>query len=315
MATERDARADRIEKDVAAALPGGVEADCAIAAVMGAVTRRMSRGEARRVIGAMPARHRAFLSRLVDERGEEAERLGRPGVLAAIRSDLGGHVDAERVAHAVLGAVGRALPQGLLRDALGQLPPEVASLWRTEAEGPAAGPVTSYPRPLVAEGVARDTVLDHPVIRRLEEMRAVPEGFTGASVFSVVACELTRRLPRGEAQHLVDSLPEPLRPLLDPCMAARDEEPLQFGRDELMDRLAEQLDLDRPSAELVARAVIRCIKDELSAAAKRHVESQLPEDLAELWRLRQSGLTEVQREPKLRRVIEQIARLGTARPR
>lgn len=310
-----DERADAIERAIAAELPDGVAPDCALAAVLGAITRRMSRGEAQKVVAAMPERHRAFLKRLVEDRDEEAERLGRPGVLAAIREELGSEIDAERVAHGVLSVIGRALPQGLLRNALTQLPPEVASLWRTAVEGPVAGPVTSYSRPTVAEGVARDTVVDHPVIRRLEEMNAVPEGFTGAAVFSAVACDLTRRLPRGEAQHLVSCLPEPLRPLLDPCMAARGEEPVQMNRDEFLDRLARQLELDRPSAELVARAVIRCIKDEMSEDAKRHVESQLPEDLADIWRLRHTRLTEVQDATKLRRVIEQAARFGTARLR
>lgn len=309
-----DARADRIEREIASGMPDGVSADCALAAVMSAVTRRMSRGEARRVIAAMPARHRAFLAPLLD-RDEPAERLGRPGVLAAIEAGLGQSGEAEQVAHAVLRAVGHALPQGLLRGALAQLPPEVASLWRTGAEGPAAGPVTSYPRPTVADGVPRDTALDHPMMRRLEQMRAVPDGLTAASTFSIVACDLTRRLPRGEAQRVVDSLPSSLRPLLEPCMAARDEEPQVFTRDDLLDRLSAQLELDRPSAELVARAVIRCIHDEVSEALRRDVESQLPEDLADLWRLGQTRLTEVRREPKARRAAEQAARLGTARPR
>lgn len=159
------------------------------------------------------------------------------------------------------------------------------------------------------------TELEHPLLHRLQEMHAVPRGSTSATTFSLVACDLARRLPRGEALHLVGSLPEPVRPLLDPCMAARDEEPEPCERDAFLDRLAEQLDLDRPTAELVARAVFRVIQDELSADLVRHVESQLPEEIAEMWRLGQTRLTEVPRREKLRRVAERSAREGTARQR
>ncbi|HEY8427623.1 MAG TPA: DUF2267 domain-containing protein [Sandaracinaceae bacterium] len=310
-----DARADRIEGEIASAIPKDVPPECALAAVLGAVTRRMSRGEARRVVAALPGRHQAFLRRLTEERAERAEPLDRKDVLLAIASALGlDEHTSERVAEEVLAAVARALPQGLVRAALAQLPPDVAHLFRTPVEGPVAGPVPIRPRTVDAK-VARDTVVDHPMIARLERMHAVPAGFTGASTFAAVACELARRLPRGEALHLCAALPEPVRALLEPCMAARDEEPEAYRRDDFLERVAASLEIDRTSAELVARAVFRVIHDALPERDVRHVESQLPEPLADVWRLEQTRLADVQEDVKPRRAAVRAARAGTARPR
>ncbi len=315
MPTRSDARADRIEHEIAEAARE-LAPDCALAAVMSAVTRRMSRGEARRIIDALPARHRAFLAHVARDREEAPEPLGRAEIARAIAAELGlDEQGAEHLARAVLAAVGRALPAGLLEKALRELPPEVAHLFRTRIEGPAAGPVPIRPRAIDAGVAPRETVLDHAMTRRLEAMHAVPPGFTGASTLSAAMCELARRLPRGEAAHLVRALPEAVRPLLEACVAAREESPTPCSRDELLDRLAERFEVDRPSAELTLRAVFRVVQDELSEADVRHVESQLPEDIADIWRLGQTRLTEVRSVEKPRRAAERAARAGTARPR
>ncbi len=315
MPTRSDARADRIEHEIAEAARE-LAPDCALAAVMSAVTRRMSRGEARRIIDALPARHRAFLAHVARDREEAPEPLGRAEIARAIAAELGlDEQGAEHLARAVLAAVGRALPQGLLTKALAQLPPDVAHLFRTRSEGPVAGPVPIRPRAIDAGVAPRETALDHAMTRRLEAMHAVPPGFTGASTLSAAMCELARRLPRGEAAHLVRALPEAVRPLLEACVAAREESPAPGSRDELLDRLAERFEVDRPSAELSLRAVFRVVQDELSQADVRHVESQLPEDIADIWRLGQTRLTEVRSVEKPRRAAERAARAGTARPR
>ncbi len=158
------------------------------------------------------------------------------------------------------------------------------------------------------ESVPPETKIDHPLLRRLDAMRAVPPGFTSASTFSIVACALARRLTRGEALRLVEALPAPLAPLLAPCTEARDEAPSTDTREELHDRIAARLGLDHPQAELVARAVLRCIRDAIGEDHARHIESQLPEDLADLWRLDQTRLTEVQGDEKPRRVVQRAAR-------
>lgn len=320
MATQHDdGRADDIERELAANLPRGINTQCALVAVMRAITRRMSRGDARRIVGAMPERHRALLARFVDERDERAADLGRAEILAAIASDL--RIDAtaaEHVAQAVLGALSRALPQELVRNTLAQFPPDVTRLWRRELEAPTAGLSTRRVQPVGANGVPRDFELDHPLLRRLEAMHAVPPGFTSAATFSFVACDLLRRLPRGEALQVVDALPQPVRSLFGPCMAGRGEEPEEYEpreRDIFLDRIARQLEIDRPSGELVARAVFRILQDEMTREHVRHVESQLPEGIAEIWRLDDTRLTEVPHREKIRRAAERAARAGTARPR
>jgi uncharacterized protein (DUF2267 family) len=294
---------DRLDEHVGAKLPRGIDAECAIAAVMTAMTRRMSRGEAQRIVEALPERHRRRLHEAVSQRDEAAPRAGRAEVIGEVAEALRVPPElAEQTTRAVLGAVGRSLPPGRLRRALAQLPRGVASLWGSRAEGPGPGPVPIRPRWVTFE-VDPELDVDHPLARELERMHAVPEGFTGASTFSVVTCALARRLSRGEAARILGRMPPALRSLVEPDLANRDEWPEPFHRHALLDRLAERFGIDRPSAELVARAVFGALHSLLGPDDTRHVESQLPEDLADLWRLHQTRLTEVGTPTKVRRAV------------
>lgn len=121
----------------------------------------------------------------------------------------------------------------------------------------------------------------HPLLAEVARRIALPEGISAATAFTVVMSNLSRRLTLGEARHVVRALPPDVRPLLEPSLLDRAEEPERFGRDELFARIARDLPTDRPEA--VAREVIRTTERYLSKQAFKHVRSQLPADLNRLW--------------------------------
>lgn len=286
------------DDEVSAALPDGLEAECAIAAVLTAMSARLGRGEAQRILHALPEPHRGAVERALERDAQRERASGRSEVIGDVaRALVVDEATAEAATRVVLRAVARALPQGVMRRVLAQLPRGVATLWGSRAEG--AAPMRA--RRVTAFEVDPDLDVEHPVPRALETMHAVPEGFTGASTFSIVACAFARRLSRGEAARIVALLPPALRPLIEPDLANREERPETWHRDELLDRLAERFGIDRPSAELVTRAVLGVLHELLDPHESRSVESQLPEDLAELWRLGQTRLTEVGAPTKVRR--------------
>jgi uncharacterized protein (DUF2267 family) len=96
-------------------------------------------------------------------------------------------------------------------------------------------------------------------------------------------------VPGGQAADLRQAVPSPLRNLFESCPRRRDEPPEVFDRQEFLRRVADRLRIAPHEAEPVARAVFGALLDEVPSVRREvdDVESQLPHDLKELWRVRQ----------------------------
>lgn len=121
------------------------------------------------------------------------------------------------------------------------------------------------------------------VLDEIEIRVDLPRGMTAADAFSAVMCSLFDRLSGGEAQHVVLSLPELVRPLVERCLAHRGEAAGVFDREQFMERIASHLGTDLAAAEAIALAVFAGVKRLLPEKEVQDVTSQLPADLAALW--------------------------------
>jgi uncharacterized protein (DUF2267 family) len=84
---------------------------------------------------------------------------------------------------------------------------------------------------------------------------------------------LARRISRGEAEDLAARLPGRLRACLEY------EGPLEkFGLEEFLRRIARQADVDRPTAEQVARAVVATLWRAVGGEEFHDMRSQLPKE-------------------------------------
>jgi uncharacterized protein (DUF2267 family) len=84
---------------------------------------------------------------------------------------------------------------------------------------------------------------------------------------------LARRVSRGEAEDLAARLPGRLRPCLE------HEGPLEkFGLDEFLRRVAQQVGVDRSTAERVARAVFATLRRAVGSEEFHDMRSQLPKE-------------------------------------
>jgi uncharacterized protein (DUF2267 family) len=95
-------------------------------------------------------------------------------------------------------------------------------------------------------------------------------------------CVLAQRLSGGEAMPLVEVMPRSLQAMLRPC-ALHLEKPEIFDREEFFARVSRRINVDRRAAEEITKGVFAAIKNQLPAQEVRHVLSQLPKELEELW--------------------------------
>ncbi len=239
----------------------GKSAKEALAVVMGVFGQHVSGGEARRMWSELPASIQALLEGCLVHREEHAKSFGRKELVERVAEHLGVSTDdADRIATSVLAAISARLPLEEVLDVASQLPKDLRELW------------------VVGED---ELPVRHPLLAEIAQRMALPEGISAARAFSVVMSNLSRRLTRGEALHVVRALPPDMRPLLEPSVQDRAEPPELFGRDELLARIARELPTDQP--EVVAREVIHTTEKYLSKQAFKHVRSQLPADLNRLW--------------------------------
>ena len=140
------------------------------------------------------------------------------------------------------------------------------------------------PRP----GSPEDRSLAERVFARIERSGVLPPSVTPATAVEAVLCVLTQRVSGGEAGDLRQSVPGPVRDLLQRCPRHRRDPPETFDRQEFLRRIAEHLEIDPAQAEAVARAVFAAIQEEVPSVRPEvdDIESQLPKDLKELWRPR-----------------------------
>jgi uncharacterized protein (DUF2267 family) len=248
----------------------GIEPIDAVRAVMCTVSQHVSGGEARHVWRALPDPIKAVLERCMLHRDEPAKRFGRDELLVRIAGHLGSSLEeAEHATSAVLAAISARLPQKDVADVAAQLPVELRELW------------------YVPRTPLGPTVAQHPILTRIEQAAPLPHGVTGEGAFKCVMCNLSKRLSRGEAKHLFQELPSDLRELVASCLEARGEAPELFDRNRFFERIARDLRMpgDLSGAEKTARTVFRYVEEYVTASLFKHITSQLPRDLSDIWGL------------------------------
>ena len=118
----------------------------------------------------------------------------------------------------------------------------------------------------------------------LEDLRTeLPPKVKPEDAVSAVMCTFSQHVSGSEARRLFDALPEGVKPLLDRCMLHRDDSAEQFGRDQLVVRVAGHLELSLAEAEDVIAAVLTAISSRLPGRDIAGVARELPEELRELW--------------------------------
>jgi uncharacterized protein (DUF2267 family)/rhodanese-related sulfurtransferase len=128
-----------------------------------------------------------------------------------------------------------------------------------------------------------------PVLRKVEhdveQTAELPAHASADAAIAAVMCVLTERLTAGEAHRLLGALPEPIRPVFKLCVQHRDAEPVQRrSRKELLEDVAEHLDVTPAHAERICAAVFAAVQDELPPRVVDDVTHQLPRGLRDLWR-------------------------------
>lgn len=98
-----------------------------------------------------------------------------------------------------------------------------------------------------------------------------------------VLCQLERRISGGEAADLNRELPWAMGDLLRRCELHPRSRPERYGRDELLARLAEELEVDATEVEPMVRTVLSTVRGLLSDKETTDVMAQLPSDLQALW--------------------------------
>ena len=94
---------------------------------------------------------------------------------------------------------------------------------------------------------------------------------------------LEQRIPAPEARDLNQELPWPLRDQLRPFERHPRSRPEVFGREELLLRVGEALELDLVESERVTRLVMQTARSLLSEKEASDVAGQLPRDMQDLW--------------------------------
>lgn len=118
------------EIEGAGVLPAGVSGAQALSAVLCVLVQRLSGGEARDLVEALPAGLRPLVEPCARHRGEEGERFDRAEFLRRVAAHL--HVtvaQAEAIARGVFAAVQRTLPAKKVHDVASQLPRDLEELW------------------------------------------------------------------------------------------------------------------------------------------------------------------------------------------
>jgi uncharacterized protein (DUF2267 family) len=112
------------------ALPAGIDGAEAFMAVMCIFAQRLSGGEARNVLFALPNTVRPLVGTCMLHRDERATPFGAGGLLARVAEHLGAtREQAEPLVRAVFAAVKHWLPDKDVADAAGQLPDDLKALW------------------------------------------------------------------------------------------------------------------------------------------------------------------------------------------
>jgi uncharacterized protein (DUF2267 family) len=132
-------------------------------------------------------------------------------------------------------------------------------------------------------GRAHLDVATQRIIEHIEQADGLPMKLRTAKTAAAVLCVMSRRMSKGHAQEMTESLPESLGALVQPCVEHHGSHTEMFDRAEFLRLLAEHLKIDENEAEICARAVLRAVHAVLPQGELEHVRNQLPNELWELW--------------------------------
>lgn len=100
-----------------------------------------------------------------------------------------------------------------------------------------------------------------------------------------VLCAFERRVYGEEAKDLEAQLPLKLRELLTSCAVHEGKPSEKFGRQELLQMVADDLKKDPSEVEPIIRAVTLAVRDQITEGEAEDFVNMLPGDLKELWTL------------------------------
>jgi uncharacterized protein (DUF2267 family) len=258
-----------------ALLPAHVTVQRAVEAVLGTLVERLTAGAAHELLEGLPSVIRPFVAPSVHQRdGRPIVRLDRAELIARVAGELQvTPVHAEQLCAAVFSAARAELPPDIVAGVVNQLPRDIEELWRTP---PSSIPVSSSSTKI---GLAAR----HDLEIEIRNNASLPPGVSAAAAFSAVMCAVSDRLSGGEVRDVALSLPSGIRELVERCTLHRGEPGIVFGREGLVDRVAEHLAIEDEDAPPIIGAVFRAVKRVLPWKEVAAVASQLPSDLRELW--------------------------------
>jgi uncharacterized protein (DUF2267 family) len=252
-------------------LPPPLTGEEAVVAVLCVLQRRLTGGEARPLVQALPRPVRARVQSCPRHHVERAETFDGEGYRALLADHLRVSEDeAEDLARAVFAVMGRWLPLAVVQHMDSQVPLDLRGLWRA-AFGATA---EQLPELRIASAVLDEVRRNAPLPPETDEGEAV----------AAVLCTLFQRLDPGDADDLARELSPALGSLVEPCARHRGEPGEVFGREQFIGRVAQHLGVPADQAEQIALAVFTAIDRLLSPGGMQDLASQLPRDLQALWK-------------------------------
>lgn len=144
------------------------------------------------------------------------------------------------------------------------------------------------PTPIETE---RDTEVEE-MFRDIELSGVLPEGIAAFDAADTVLCVLAMRLPRPDAQDLVEVVPPTLQRIISRCVTHEDDLPVvSFDQLAFLRAVATRLQILVEDAERVSRAVFAAVQKLMPEDEIWDVRNRLPRELDALWYpFSQSGL-------------------------
>ena len=125
-----------------------------------------------------------------------------------------------------------------------------------------------------------------------------------------VLCHLSRRIHAGEAKDLRAQLPQKLQELISECQLHDRHDTDKFSREELLARVAEDLNVPEDAAEHRIRGVYEVLCAHVSAGEVLQVIHALPHQMWDLWPKPVFEALEHEREAQRERARERAAEPG-----
>lgn len=111
----------------------------------------------------------------------------------------------------------------------------------------------------------------------------MPADVTPEDAVRAVMCTISQHVSANDAEEIFAALPADAQALVGLCQVHLHAKPTRFGRDELVERVADHLRISRGDAEDITSAVIMALSARLSGGRAENVASRLPPDLRSLW--------------------------------